>query len=85
ASLWNIFVLLNRQTLLITLLALGAGVPLAGFLLTQWLDSFAYQITLGWSFYASMIVAILLLVLGTVSYYGWQAGRMNPADSLRDE
>ncbi|HAA15848.1 MAG TPA: hypothetical protein DCE41_30710 [Cytophagales bacterium] len=85
ASLWNLFVLVNRQTLIITLLALATGVPIAGYMLSQWMEVFAYQVTLGITFYAAMVGAILLLVLGTVSYYGWQAGRINPAESLRDE
>jgi putative ABC transport system permease protein len=59
--------------------------PLAYFLMTQWLQRFAYRTHVGWQ---DLIIASslsLLIALLTVSYQTIKAATANPVDSLRYE
>jgi len=59
--------------------------PVAYFVMSQWLQNFAYRITIGlWIFVASAASAIFIALL-TVSYKSIKAAKANPVDSLRYE
>ena len=85
ARVVDIFLLLNRQTLVLCLVALVVGVPLAAWLLQDWLETFAYHISLGWEFFLPLAIGLITLVALTVSYYALRAASTSPASALRDE
>jgi putative ABC transport system permease protein len=59
--------------------------PLAYFLMTQWLRSFAYRADIGiWTFVISGTLALFIALL-TVSYQAIKAATADPVDSLRYE
>jgi len=77
-------ILLNstvRQIILATILAL----PLASFLVEQYLEKFSQRITLQWWHYALPILMLLLILFATVSVTILNTIRTNPVDSLRYE
>ena len=88
ASSGIIIYLLSRET--IKLLAVSAvfAIP-AYFLISQWLQNFAYRIDFNpalFALYLFMIsVLILIIALLTVSYVSYSAATRNPAESLRVE
>jgi putative ABC transport system permease protein len=71
----------TRPVLLASLLAW----PLSGFILSRWLNGFAYHVTLQpWLFLAATLQA-LLITLVTVSGHAWHVARAKPVLALRYE
>jgi len=60
-------------------------VPLAYYLMQEWLQNFAYKIHLGIAVFLWCLSITLLLVLLTVGYQSIRAAVANPVDALRDE
>ena len=85
ASLSSILLLLTKDYIKLIALAFVVAVPVANYLLQEWLQSFAYQISVQWWMYAIPGIAILLTALLIVSGRTYQAAMRNPVDSLRDE
>jgi ABC-type antimicrobial peptide transport system permease subunit len=51
----------------------------------NWLDGFAYRISLNWMVFAVAGILALLIALLTVSFQAIKAAIANPVDSLRTE
>jgi putative ABC transport system permease protein len=81
----SIVVLLNREFLFLIFVAIAIALPLASYLMRQWLSGFALQTTIHWSVYVSVVVATMCLALTTTSLRIWRAANVNPVDSLRME
>jgi len=85
ASVTGIVQLLSRDFLLLVLMALVLAVPVAWWSMNQWLQGFAYRITISpWVFAAAGLLAIVIALL-TVSIQAFRAARSNPVKSLRSE
>jgi putative ABC transport system permease protein len=85
ANLTNIFVLLNRQYVWLSLIAFGLGIPFSWYAMNKWLADFKFKITLSWEIFAVSVLAGLLLALLTVSYHAIKASLTNPAETLKYE
>jgi putative ABC transport system permease protein len=82
----TIFVLLNRQFILLATIAFCIAAPASYYVMTNWwLSSFEARITVGWQIFAVSILGGLALALLTVSYHGIKAARINPAQTLKCE
>ncbi len=77
--------LVSKEFILILLMACTIAIPLAYGALQQWLQSFAYKVTLSVSLFIVSAVAILMLAVLTLSYHALKAARQNPVESLRYE
>ncbi len=85
ASVASIIVLLSRDFIKLVVIALVLASPLAWWGMNQWLQDFAYHITIdGWVFFWAGIVAIGIALL-TVLYQSLKAAYSNPVKSLRAE
>ena len=85
ASVINLIALLAKDFLKLVLLAIGLAIPLAWYVLHQWLQSFAYRVELsGWVFALAGLLAIGITLL-TVSMQSIRAALVNPVKSLRAE
>lgn len=85
ASAVDIAVMLNRQYVLLILIALVIACPIAWLLANQWLRGFAYRVKVDvWVFVIAGLGAILLALV-TVSYQSIRAALANPIRSLRAE
>jgi putative ABC transport system permease protein len=85
ATTANIAVMLNRQYIRLVLLALVIASPLAWIVAHQWLQNFAYRVTVDvWVFVIAGVSAIGLALL-TVSYQSIRAALANPVRSLKVE
>ncbi|MGD1891166.1 MAG: ABC transporter permease [Cyclobacteriaceae bacterium] len=85
ASVTQLLILLSNQYLKLLLIALIIAVPVANFLLAEWLESFAYHIDRQWWLFvmpAGLLLAVTLLSVGGQTL---RAAQQNPVDSLRDE
>jgi len=59
--------------------------PVAYFLATRWLGTFAYRIPLGWGIFAFSTALALAIAIFTVGYHALRTARANPVESLRYE
>ena len=85
AELSNIFVLLNKQFIWLSLIAFSLAAPLSWYVMNQWLADFKFRITMGWELFAISMVAGLLVALATVTYHAVRASLINPAETLKYE
>jgi putative ABC transport system permease protein len=85
AGVIGIVGLLTTDFLKIVLLASAIAVPLAFWLMSQWLQQFAYHISMPWLVYLVAPFSALSLALLTVGFQSLRAARVNPINSLRTE
>ena len=85
ASVGSILRLLTREIILLILLANLIAWPVAWYFMNQWLNSFAYRISMGLGGYVLAGLAALVLALLTVSSQALRAAMVNPAQTLRNE
>ena len=85
ASISNLFLLLNRGTLIMAAGSFIIAAPIAYYLVHQWLDNFAYRITPDWLLFGSAGLIAMLTAIIAVSYHTVRAAIANPVKSLRSE
>jgi putative ABC transport system permease protein len=66
-------------------LAFVIAVPVAYYFMSEWLNGFAYQITLHWWFFVIPGIFVLFTALLSVSSTTLRSAIANPTDSLRNE
>ncbi len=85
ANLSNIFILLNRQYVVLALIAFALASPASWYVMHRWLGDFQYKIEVTWPIFAiSMAVGIAIAIV-TVSYHAFKSATLNPADTLKYE
>ena len=85
ATVASIVGLLSKDFLKLVLVGFLLAVPVAWYMMDQWLKNFAYRIEISaGTFVVSGIVA-LFIALATVSWQSVQAALANPVNSLRNE
>ncbi|MEO6964143.1 MAG: FtsX-like permease family protein [Puia sp.] len=85
ASVLNISTMLSRDFIRLVIIALFIATPIAWYFMTQWLQGFAYRVSLsGWTFLLAGFIAISIAML-TISFKAIAAATANPAVSLRTE
>lgn len=76
---------ISKEFLLLILIASLIGIPVAYYYMNNWLENFAYRISLSWYYFAIAVVVALVIAFGTMIYKILSAARANPANALRDE
>jgi putative ABC transport system permease protein len=85
ASVSGLAVLLSRDFLKLVLIAITVSLPLAWWFTNQWLDGFAYRVTVdAWVFVVSGLFALLMAVF-TVSFQAIRAATVKPVRTLGAE
>ena len=82
---WEILAMLNRNFVKWVAFAFILATPIAWFILSRWLENFAYQTSLSWWIFASAGLLALLIAIITVSWQSWKAATRNPVEALRYE
>ncbi|WP_231481153.1 ABC transporter permease [Sediminibacter sp. Hel_I_10] len=85
ASVFQILKLLNKDFIALIILALVIAIPVAWYIMGQWLQEFAYRTELSWWIFALSGVATIVIALVTVSFQSVKAATSNPVESLRTE
>ena len=85
APVSNIFVLLNRQYVWLSMIAFTIAIPFSWYVMNKWLSSFQFKIEMGWELFALSTMSGLMIALLTVSYHALRAMQVNPAETLKYE
>ncbi len=81
----KIVYMLSGQFTKIIGVALFIALPISYWLSASWLDGFTYHVTLEWWFFASAILATLLIAWLTIGFQTLKASLINPVECLRNE
>lgn len=85
ASVQTIVGMFYRESFILVAIAFALAVPVSWFFLSQWLDNFAYHVSLNWLVFAvSGIIALLVTVL-SVSFHSIKAATANPVNAIKYE
>ncbi len=85
ASFLDIFWIFISVFLLMLGVAVVISVPVGYLLMKEWLQGFAYQVSIDWTLFVIVILGVLLLTLVTVGYELYKASSANPVEALRYE
>ena len=81
----TIAAMLSRGFLKPVAISLLISLPLAWYVVSTWLEDFAYRVTLSWWVFALAGMLALLIALVTVSVQAIRAASANPVKSLRTD
>ncbi len=85
ASVSNIATMLSRDFLSTVFLGFVIAIPIAWWVMHEWLNGFAYQITLQWwMFLLAGMIAIFMASI-TIGAQSIKAAAANPVDALKDQ
>ena len=85
ASLGRIYLMINKQYVMLLLIALLVATPLTWWVMQQWLNTFPYRITINPLIFVIAGALELFLSLFCVGYLSLRAAMANPARVLKDE
>lgn len=85
ASVAQVLQLMYKEYVRPTAISLVIALPLAYYLMRQYLEGFSYRISLHGGFFIATSVGLILLVLLIVSAQSYKAAVKNPAESLKVE
>ncbi len=85
ANIRNIILLFSKEYIQLVLISGIIAIPLSYYILSKWLQNFAYATKLSWwIFGVSIIIAVIVSSL-SVFYRAYKAASQNPVDALRYE
>jgi putative ABC transport system permease protein len=85
ASTFEIVKMLNKDFIILTLIAFVISIPVIYFAMQKWLENFAYKTVLsGWVFAIAGLFVLIVTVL-IISWNSFRVARQNPVDSLKYE
>jgi putative ABC transport system permease protein len=85
ASLADIIILFSKEFVLLIAVAFAIAAPVAYYVMHNWLQSFAYQVTIGVNIFVIAILASFVIAACTIAYQAIKAAVANPVKSLRTE
>jgi len=85
ASIFNILSIFSKEVIILMSISFVVIAPLAFYLMSQWLDSFAYSIDLGAGFFVVAFLVTLLIAVVTISHKTITTALINPATTLHDD
>jgi putative ABC transport system permease protein len=85
ASVESIVWLFSKEFLYMLLIAFLVAAPLAWLIMSHWLETFVYRITLGAGVFILAIFISIVVVIITVGYTAIKTALMNPVKSLKSE
>lgn len=85
ARITEILFALNKGFMRWVIIAFIIAIPVAWYLLNNWLTNFAYKTNLSWWVFLLAGVSALIITIFTVSWISWKAATRNPVEALRYE
>ncbi|RKE44528.1 ABC transporter permease [Sphingobacterium detergens] len=85
ATVFNIMQMLNKEFLLLIIIANIIAIPVALYFTSNWLDGFAFRTTVPITIFLGAGILTIMIALFTVSFQSIKAAIANPVKSLKDE
>lgn len=85
AKISEILLLLNRNFIVLVLIAYLIAVPVAWYFMHKWLGNFAFRTGLSWWIFILAGLLVLSVAIITVSWQSWRTATRNPVEALRYE
>jgi ABC-type antimicrobial peptide transport system permease subunit len=85
ASVYNLWKMLSIDFVILVVISCCIAIPVAYYLLHQWLQKYEYRTEISWWIFALAIVSALMITLLTVSFQAIKAAIANPVKCLRTE
>jgi putative ABC transport system permease protein len=85
ATVTEVLYLLNVDFIRWVVIAIVVAVPASVYIMSEWLERFAYKTNLSWWIFASAGTSAIVIALITVSWQSWKAATRNPVEALRYE
>ncbi|CAG5003523.1 hypothetical protein DYBT9275_03171 [Dyadobacter sp. CECT 9275] len=85
ASVSSVAILLSRDYVVMVLVSIMIGTPLAYKLGSKFLEKYEYRVTVDWYVFVLVGMLVLILTLVTVGFQGIKTALANPVKSLRNE
>ncbi len=85
ANIRNIILLFSKEFIQLILISGIIAIPLSYYVLSKWLQNFAYATNLSWWVFAVSIVIAIIISSLSVFYRAYRAASQNPVDALRYE
>lgn len=85
ASVANITTMLSKDFLKLIFISLTIAFPVSWWLMNNWLQNFAYRVSISSSVFVITAVSVLFITLFTISFQSIKAAMANPVKSLRTE
>lgn len=85
ASVQGIVGLLYKESLILVMVACLVALPVSWYLISNWLDNYAYHITLNWFTFLLATLTAVLVCIASVSYHTLMAANSDPVKSIKYE
>ncbi len=85
ATIGSILRLFLKEMVVMVTIAIVIAGPLMYFVMSKWLDFYAYRVPLGISVFLTAFGVIAAIALLTMGYRSYRASLLNPVDTLKDE
>ena len=85
ASVQNIISLLTWDVVKLILISSLFALPVAYIFINQWLNNYAFRVTLTWWQFVLPVFALISIAVATTFYLTFRAALANPTSSLRNE
>jgi ABC-type antimicrobial peptide transport system permease subunit len=85
ATTQQIMSIFSREFTTMVIIAFVLAAPLSAYVMSLWLENFAYRVPLGWTMFASGIIVTMVIAFLTIGYKSLRAAAANPVEALRSE
>lgn len=85
ANIKDIILLFSKEFVLLIIISGVIAIPLSYYILSKWLQEFAYATKLSWWIFAISITIAIIVSSLSVFYRAYRAASQNPVDALRYE
>ncbi|MFC2107518.1 FtsX-like permease family protein [Bacteroidota bacterium] len=85
AKVRNILLMIGHEYFKLILIANIIAIPLGWYLMSRWLDSYAYRIDLYWWIFLIAITFSAIIAFGTIAIQSVRSANSNPVNGLRIE
>ena len=85
ASIIQVWVLLSSDFIMLVIISCVTASPIALYFLSNWLQKYAYRISIGPGVFVLSAIVAILITLITISFQSIRTALINPVKSLRSE
>lgn len=85
AGIQNILVMFNKIYIRIVVASFIIAIPASYYLVSKWLESFAFKIPMYWWVFLMAFAMVLVITVLTITFQNWKAANANPVESIKTE